>query len=172
MTTLQSKSINLANCCLVRPRKPAQPRSAGFLLPMPSAAPRPCKRPGCRKLTTAGAYCPDHAAAIRKQADAQRGSSTQRGYGYKWQQASKKFLRDHPLCQCESCKEGTLRLWPSSVVDHKTPPKLKEALDSKDPNRIARAQKLFWDQNNWQALNKQCHDRKTATEDGGFGGFR
>ena len=27
----------------------------------------------------------------------------------------------------------------------------------------------FWDRNNWQPLCKQCHDRKTATEDGGFG---
>ena len=29
--------------------------------------------------------------------------------------------------------------------------------------------KLFWDSNNWQSMSKQCHDRKTATEDGGFG---
>lgn len=26
-------------------------------------------------------------------------------------------------------------------------------------------QKLFWDQRNWQSLCKQCHDRKTLTED-------
>ena len=26
-------------------------------------------------------------------------------------------------------------------------------------------QKLFWDQNNWQALCKSCHDKKTLTED-------
>lgn len=29
--------------------------------------------------------------------------------------------------------------------------------------------KLFWDSANWQAMNKECHDRKTASEDGGFG---
>lgn len=28
---------------------------------------------------------------------------------------------------------------------------------------------LFWDRNNWQAMAKECHDKKTATEDGGFG---
>lgn len=28
------------------------------------------------------------------------------------------------------------------------------------------------DESNLQALCKQCHDRKTATEDGGFGGYR
>lgn len=31
---------------------------------------------------------------------------------------------------------------------------------------------LFWDRNNWQALAKACHDRKTATRDGGFGRAR
>jgi len=28
---------------------------------------------------------------------------------------------------------------------------------------------LFWERSNWQALCKQCHDIKTAKEDGGFG---
>jgi 5-methylcytosine-specific restriction enzyme A len=28
---------------------------------------------------------------------------------------------------------------------------------------------LFWDRNNWQAMAKACHDKKTASEDGGFG---
>jgi 5-methylcytosine-specific restriction protein A len=29
--------------------------------------------------------------------------------------------------------------------------------------------RLFWDQSNWQSMSKTCHDRKTATADGGFG---
>nr|WP_292832122.1 HNH endonuclease signature motif containing protein [Mesorhizobium sp.] len=29
--------------------------------------------------------------------------------------------------------------------------------------------RLFWDRSNWQPLCKPCHDRKTATSDGGFG---
>ena len=33
-------------------------------------------------------------------------------------------------------------------------------------------QKLFWDTRNWQPLCKPCHDKKTATEDGGFGRFQ
>ncbi|WP_456243258.1 HNH endonuclease [Thermacetogenium phaeum] len=28
---------------------------------------------------------------------------------------------------------------------------------------------LFWDESNWQALCKPCHDSKTAREDGGWG---
>jgi 5-methylcytosine-specific restriction endonuclease McrA len=26
---------------------------------------------------------------------------------------------------------------------------------------------IFWDSNNWQTLCVSCHNRKTATEDGG-----
>lgn len=31
---------------------------------------------------------------------------------------------------------------------------------------------LFWDRDNWQAMSKECHDKKTAREDGGFGNSR
>ena len=65
------------------------------------------------------------------------------------------FLRSHPLCQCADCGEGSIRAVPSTVVDHIQPHR-------GDP-------KLFWDQKNWQAMAKKCHDRKTATQDGGFG---
>lgn len=40
-------------------------------------------------------------------------------------------------------------------------------MDHKIPHRGDAA--LFWDPNNWQAMSKPCHDRKTALEDGGFG---
>lgn len=106
-------------------------------------------------LVRGGGRCPAHARQVRQQADAQRGSSTQRGYGYRWQKASKAYLRAHPLCQCEDCQEGKKQLKPSQVVDHIVPHKGDMA--------------LFWDSSNWQAMNKECHDRKTAREDGGFG---
>jgi 5-methylcytosine-specific restriction protein A len=122
---------------------------------MPTAAPRPCKRPGCRLLTTSGAYCVDHAKVIRQQTEVKRESSTKRGYGYRWQQTSKGFLRAHPLCQCPDCKEGEIRLLKADVVDHIIPHK----------NDMV----LFWDRNNWQAMNEVCHNKKTAREDGGFG---
>jgi 5-methylcytosine-specific restriction protein A len=28
---------------------------------------------------------------------------------------------------------------------------------------------LFWDEGNWQSLCEECHNTKTAAEDGGFG---
>ena len=79
-------------------------------------------------------------------------------YGNAWARAAKAFLARHPLCQCEDCKEGELRITPAEVVDHRK------------PHRGDR--ELFWDHDNWQAMSKACHDRKTATEDGGFGNKR
>ena len=87
--------------------------------------------------------------------DARRGSSTQRGYNYAWQKASRAYLAEHPLCECEDCDAGRKRVRVASVVDHKVPHRGDQA--------------LFWDRTNWQAMHKQCHDRKTVREDGGFG---
>lgn len=122
---------------------------------MPVSAPKPCKHSGCRLLTTQGAYCDEHASQQKKLADSQRASSNERGYGYKWQKVSKAFLAKHPICECDTCKASGVLL-PSQVVDHIIPHR-------GDMN-------LFWDRNNWQAMNKVCHDRKTAKEDGGFRG--
>jgi 5-methylcytosine-specific restriction protein A len=121
---------------------------------MPIAALKPCRHPGCGQLVESG-YCERHRKTQRPRDDQQRGSSTERGYDYRWQKARDQFLREHPLCQCPECKEGELRLLPSSVVDHKVPHKGD--------------MKLFWDRSNWQAMSKPCHDKKTAREDGGFG---
>lgn len=81
-----------------------------------------------------------------------RESSTARGYTYRWQQESKAFLRINPLCvKCEEHGYTTSAV----VVDHTEPHKGDMV--------------LFWDKSKWQGLCKECHDRKTATEDGGFG---
>jgi 5-methylcytosine-specific restriction protein A len=58
------------------------------------------------------------------------------------------YLATHPLCECGCGRAAT-------VVDHKQPHNGDAAL-------------LYaWD--NLQAMTKQCHDRKTAAIDGGFG---
>lgn len=78
-------------------------------------------------------------------ADRHTGSSTARGYGYRWQQARDRFLKKHPLCRhCQ--QQGDLT--PATVVDHITPHKGD--------------QQLFWDENNWQPLCKPHHDVKTG----------
>lgn len=121
------------------------------------ASKRPCSWPGCNELTDGG-RCDKHKHAAAKEYDRQRGSASTRLYDRRWQAASKVYLRMHPLCQCPECQEGRLRTTAASVVDHIEPH--KGDID------------LFWNEANWQSMNKNCHDKKTATEDGGFGNQR
>ena len=105
---------------------------------------------------------------MSREHDQRRSSSTARGYGSKWQKAREGFLARHPLCQCPQCGEGTIRVLASSVVDHKAAPRIAEAIESGDAEALRRAQRLFWDESNWQALSKQCHDSwKQALEKSG-----
>ena len=104
---------------------------------------KPCKHPGCPKLT-AGMYCEDHA----KLHASDRASASVRGYDGRWKKARIRFLKAHPLCvECQ--KQG--RLVKATVVDHIVPHRGDA--------------KLFWDEANWQSLCKSCHDHKTMTED-------
>ena len=81
-----------------------------------------------------------------------RPSASARGYNSRWRKARKHYLSLHPLCVL--CKaEG--KTTPATVVDHVKPHRGDE--------------ELFWDEGNWQAACKPHHDRKTASEDGGFG---
>lgn len=73
---------------------------------------------------------------------------TARGYGYKWQKARERYLRDHPLC-CYCERDG--RTSAATVVDHKVPHRGSEA--------------IFWDESNWQSLCKPCHDGEKAKEE-------
>jgi len=118
---------------------------------MPRSAPHICNQPGCNKLTHER-FCVLHKREHQSKQDKRRGSSTRRGYNYKWQKASKAYLGRHPLCAHHEKKK---RIVPATIVDHIVAHK-------GDMN-------LFWDENNWQGLCKVCHDIKTATEDGGFG---
>ena len=108
-----------------------------------------CNKPGCCRLTT-GTYCEVHKSE-RTHRD-NRPNAYRRGYNSAWQKASKAYLIKHPYCA--ECLKSDIHT-PATVVDHIKPHK-----GNKD---------LFWDSSNWQALCKHCHDRKTATEDGGFG---
>lgn len=120
---------------------------------MPSSPPKPCAHVGCGVLVRDGSSrCALHKRVEARLLDARRGSAASRGYGYKWQQASKGFLKQNPLCVRHKAR-GAIE--PATVVDHIVPHKGDMS--------------LFWQRSNWQALCKQCHDLKTAVEDGGFG---
>lgn len=82
--------------------------------------------------------------------DPQRQSAHRRGYTRRWQRARLAFLSAHPLCEIQG--QDCTRL--ATVVDHRQPHRGNVA--------------LFWDQANWQAACKPCHDRtKQAMERAG-----
>jgi 5-methylcytosine-specific restriction protein A len=111
---------------------------------MPMRPPVPCGYPGCQTLTHGG-RCELHRAAGRRESDSRRGSSTDRGYGSRWQRARAAHLAAHPLCvECQ--KEG--RVEPATEVDHVIPHR-GDAVK-------------FWDEGNWQGLCKSHHAAKTA----------
>nr|DAZ31132.1 MAG TPA: HNH endonuclease [Caudoviricetes sp.] len=110
---------------------------------MPTKPKKPCRHPGCPKLTD-GIYCEEH--GLLHCSD--RTSSARRGYNRRWRIARSRFLKTHLLCvRCR--KQG--RLVKATVVDHIVPHRGDD--------------RLFWNEENWQALCKNCHDSKTMTED-------
>lgn len=121
-----------------------------------------CRQSGCGKLIDE----PGHCALHMKQIETRRGSAHERGYGHRWRKARVTYLRRNPLC-VHCANEG--RVVPATEVDHIIPPKLKEAKDSGNAQRLALASARFWDTKNWQSLCKPHHSKKTADEDGGFG---
>lgn len=112
---------------------------------------RKCVHPGCEVLTTTG-RCPAHPKLRPKYDDSRRPDAAARGYGPAWQKARDIYLKRNPFCVI--CLQ---RSWHerATVVDHIVPHKGDK--------------RLFWDQKNWQALCRKCHDRKTNSADGGFG---
>lgn len=110
---------------------------------MPKKPLKPCIYRGCPKLTE-DKYCNEHKEFNMKE----RATATERGYDSKWRRGRSRFLKVNPLCV--RCKEED-RLVKATVVDHVKPHR---------GDKI-----LFWDESNWQALCKRCHDKKTMTED-------
>lgn len=112
---------------------------------MPSKPYKPCSKMGCARLTR-DRYCDEH-KQLPNNYDLHRGNAAKRGYGNQWRKARASYLSQYPICvRC-----GDI----ATVVDHTIPHKGD--------------MHLFWSVSNWQSLCKTCHDRKTATEDGGFG---
>lgn len=106
-----------------------------------------CSYPGCQTLTH-DRYCETH----KKEMNRVQNERSSKLYTYQWRKSSKEFVKKHPLC-VYCIRDG--RLTPSAEVDHIKP--------------HGGDRKLFWNKNNWQALCKSCHSKKTAEEDGGFG---
>lgn len=116
---------------------------------------RPCTYPLCPHVTNhPTGYCEQHLTLYHRQVNANRGTSTERGYNYRWHKASKLFLNEHPLCAiCLKKDPPVIRA--AECVDHIVPHKGN--------------QELFWDVNNWQSACLQCNSEKAAREEGAFG---
>lgn len=120
---------------------------------MPTAAPKPCRHPGCRALVQGGSYCPTHKRpAAGSFADPARGSRHARGYGSDWEATRQRiFARDNGLCQ-ECLRAGVVTpvgdkpysAWCDHVV-----PKAEGGSDGDD---------------NLQTLCRPCHQAKTNAE--------
>jgi len=120
-------------------------------------APRPktvCRKAGCGKLIDAPGYCERHGKLAsgwnRSHSDK---SSTERGYGYAWQQLRKRILnRDAGLCQIK----GPACRFVAREVDHKV--------------NKAKAREMGWteaqidDETNLQSCCEPCHREKTRVE--------
>lgn len=75
-------------------------------------------------------------------------TSSERGYGYKWQQARAVYLQTNPLC-CYCQAKGMTTA--ATVVDHIKPHR---------GDKI-----LFWDVSNWQPLCATCHSKDKQREE-------
>lgn len=113
---------------------------------MPARPARPCTYLGCRALSRDGSgRCPDHPREAWAKPGPEQ-STTERGYGWAWQQLRLRILeRDNYLCQ--ACKkEG--RLIPAKDVDH---------IQRKEDGGTD-------DETNLQSLCRPCHKAKTQEE--------
>lgn len=119
---------------------------------MPSAAKRWCSQPGCPQFATKEGRCPGH----QRSKERTNSAAWHHLYDASWQRYRRAYLAEHPLCVV--CRRDRQDLIPATVVDHIEPH--EGDLE------------LFWDPANHQATCKPCHDRKTATYDGGFGNRR
>ena len=105
---------------------------------MPKKPMRPCRHPGCPKLS-AEVYCEEHRPLNARE------NATVRGYDARWRAARKRYLRAHPLClECQ--RNGKTRA--ATIIDHILPHRGN--------------QELFWDQSNWQPLCARHHNEKTG----------
>lgn len=111
---------------------------------MPHKPLRPCRQPGCPQLT-AGRYCPTHERQLSASLQERRGTRTERGYDYQWQQTRLMVLRREPWCRrCMTRGIWTL----ATLVDHIVP--------------LPQGPRLSVE--NLQPLCDVCHVAKTAED--------
>ena len=85
---------------------------------MPRKPLKPCRYPGCPKLTS-GLYCEDHQGIMdRNYNQYTRSANHNKKYGRAWKRIRDRYAAAHPLCE-QCLKEG--RLTPVEEVHHILP---------------------------------------------------
>ncbi len=115
---------------------------------MPDRPQHPCAHQGCNTLVRGASKCEVH----RRKADQERGTSTERGYDYKWMQKRKDYLAKHPWCSDPFGDHAGQKVR-ATHVDHVLP----KSEGGKD------------EESNYDGKCDHCHNKKTAKCDGGFG---
>lgn len=114
---------------------------------MPRANPKNCATSGCTQ-STYGRWCEAHRKESYKVKSLNYDKEYKKWYSTKlWRNSRLDHLALEPYCR--ACKaNGVFTL--ATEVDHVIPHEGDES--------------LFWDRDNWQSLDKQCHSSKTMRE--------
>jgi len=117
---------------------------------MPTAALRPCGKPGCHELVPSG-RCAAHQRALYASHDARRGSPAERGYDRTWQRLRKQKLRANPFCEIEThCATLSFPEQLATEVDHVISIRERPEL------------RLEW--TNLRSACKRCHSARTMRD--------
>lgn len=112
---------------------------------MPSAPPTICNRPSCPGKVQAGVCSVCGPKRRQRDYDRNRGTSTERGYDYQWQQFRKRYLAANPLCL--DCKETGI---------------IAAARDIHHKQKLCDHPELKYEEENLLPLCKMHHDKRTA----------
>jgi len=115
-----------------------------------------CTAHGCGTLVFGGGKCPSCLAQSRREAEGRRPKGHGRVYDAQWARFAKRYLRNHPLCECDKCAD---------LPDWRRP----EATDVDHIDGLGPRGPRGYDENNLMAMSHACHSSKTARQDGGFG---
>jgi 5-methylcytosine-specific restriction protein A len=98
--------------------------------------------------------CKQHHDQAEREYDAKRPDAVARGYDAQWRETRRKYLAEHPYCECDQCLEAPV--WkrpPATDVDH------IDGLGPKGPRGH--------DPGNLRAMAHAHHSRRTAADQPG-----